>query len=186
MSRLKTKLLQSLPHLKCLSLPNTYVTLSLLNVRSINAKLADIQQDECLKYACINCCCETWLSPVQKSPLLQNQLGIRCDRASSDSRGGTMISILQEMHFCRTQTFTSNGIEVVITTLVLPNLKCLQIALLYRSPSVPAQQLIVMLTRILNYTSESNVPTIILGDFNENLLYLQSEPPIVSLMSSHG
>ena len=186
MSRLKTKLLHSLPNLKCLSLPNTYVTLSLLNVRSINAKLADIQQDECLKYACINCYCETWLSPLQKSPLLQNQLDIRCDRASSDSRGGTMISIPHEMHFCRTQTFTSNGIEVVITTLVLPNLKCLQIALLYRSPSVPAQQLIVMLTRILNYTSESNVPTIILGDFNENLLYLQTEPPIVSLMSSHG
>ena len=96
-----------------------------------------------------------------------------------------MISVAQHMQLCRTQMFASNGIEVIVTTLSLPNAKCLQIALLYRSPSVPMQQLIVTLTGVLNDVSMSNVPTVILGDFNVDLLD-QPQSPIVSLMSTHG
>ena len=63
MLRLKSKLLQSVPELKCLALTNNYVTISLLNIRSIIAKLPDIVQDNCLKHANILCFCETWLTP---------------------------------------------------------------------------------------------------------------------------
>ena len=42
MLRLKNKLLQPVPEFKCISLSNNYVTLSLLNVRSIIAKMPDI------------------------------------------------------------------------------------------------------------------------------------------------
>ena len=107
---------------------------------------------------------------------------MRCDRASGDNKGGTMISVPQHMQPCHTQRFASNGIEVVVTTLSLPNAKSLQIALL---PSVPMQQLLTMLTQVSNYVSMSNTPTVILGDFNDNVLE-QLESPIVSLMSTHG
>ena len=186
MLRLKSKLLQPMPELKCISLSNNYVTLSLLNVRSIIAKMPDILQDNSLNHASILCFCETWLTPSQQTPVVQNnQVAMRCDRASGDNKGGTMISVPQYMQPCHTQRFASNGIEVIITTLSLPNAKSLQIALLYRSPSFPMQQLITMLTRILNYVSMSNTPTVILGDFNDNVLE-QLESPIVSLMSTHG
>ena len=186
MLRLNSKLLQPMPELKCISLSNSYVTLSLLNVRSIIAKMPDILQDNSLKHASILCFCETWLTPSQQTPVVQNnQVAVRCDRASSDNKGGTMISVPRHMQPCHTQRFASNGVEVIITTLSLPNAKSLQIALLYRSPSVPIQQLITMLTRILSYVSMSNTPTVILGDFNDNVLE-QLESPIVSLMSTHG
>ena len=45
MSRLNNKLLPCLPQMQCLSLPSNYVPMSLLNVRSLVAKLADIEQD---------------------------------------------------------------------------------------------------------------------------------------------
>ena len=96
-----------------------------------------------------------------------------------------MISVSQHMQPCRTQTLASSGIEVIVTTLSLPNDKYLQIALLYRSPTTPMQQLISMLTRMLNYVSVSNAPTVILGDFNDNVLD-KPDSPVVSLMSTHG
>ena len=172
-----------MPELKCISLPNHYVTLSLLNVRSIIAKLPDILQDNSLKHASILCFCETWLTPSQQTPIVQNnQVAMRCDRASGDNKGGTMISVPQYMQPCHSQRFASNGIEVVVTILSLSNAKSLQLALLYRRPSVQMQQL---LTRVLNYVSMSNTPTVILGDFNDNVLE-QLESPVVSLMSIHG
>ena len=44
-------------------------------------------------------------------------------------------------------------------------------ALLYRSPSVSMATLITVVSRILTYVSVSNIPCVILGDFNENLLH---------------
>ena len=43
------------------------MTIALLNIRSIVAKLADIEQDMCLKAANILCFCETWLTQSQTS-----------------------------------------------------------------------------------------------------------------------
>ena len=103
MLRLKSKLLQSVPELKCLALTNNYVTISLFNIRSIIAKLPDIVQDNCLKHANILCFCETWLTPLQPTPVVQNnQVAVRCDRASNDNKGGTMISFPQHMRPCNT------------------------------------------------------------------------------------
>lgn len=69
--------------------------------------------------------------------------------------------------------------------LLLPNLTHMQIALLYRSPSVSRTTFIAMLTRLLKHVSVSNVPCVILGDFNEDLLH-QINSPILTLMSEYG
>ena len=94
MSRLKPHLLPSTPNLKCASLPDFYVTIKLLNVRSINAKVQDIVKDKMLKYASVLCFCETWLNPSQPDPkLLDNHTVMRTDRDANNSKGGVMMSI---------------------------------------------------------------------------------------------
>ena len=183
MIRLKTILLQTVPELKQ---HDNHVTIALLNVRSIVAKLPDIAEDNSLRSASILCFCETWLTASQPSPVLQgNSIAIRCDRASGDNKGGVMISVPQDMQPSGTCTFTSNGIEAVCTTLLLPNASQIQIVLLYRSPSVPMEALISLLSRVLNHVTVSGTARIILGDFNEDLLN-HTDSRIVSLMSTYG
>ena len=72
--------------------------IALLNVRSISAKLVDINNDDMLKYASVLCFCETWLSPSQPSPVLHdNHVVFRSDRVSHDNKGGVMISVHENM-----------------------------------------------------------------------------------------
>ena len=108
MTRLNNKLLPPSPPLQFLSLPETYITVCLLNVRSLIAKLADIEQDVYLKAANVVCFCETWLTASQASPSIVNdQVAVRCDRQTGDNKGGTMICIPREMHPTCTRTFTA-------------------------------------------------------------------------------
>ena len=66
---------------------------------------------------------------------------------------------------CSFSTFTSHGIEGLSTRLCVHNTD-IQIALVYRPPSVPTATFITVLVA---HMSLSNIPTIILGDFNEDL-----------------
>ena len=84
-----------------------------------------------------------------------------------------------------TRRYASNGIEAVSTTLLLADNTQIQIALLYRSPSIPLQALTNLLSRVLNHVSVFSLPCVILGDFNEDILH-QTDSRIVSFMSSHG
>ncbi len=61
-----------------------------------------------------------------------------------------MISVPPGMQPAHTSAFTANGIEAVTTTLLLPNACCLQVALLYRSPSVSFNAFLSALAAILN------------------------------------
>ena len=47
---------------------DNHVTITLLNVRSIVAKLPDITNDDSLKCASIMCFCETWLTCSTEYP----------------------------------------------------------------------------------------------------------------------
>ena len=105
MVRLNTKLLQTVPDLEY---HDNHVTIALLNIRSISSKLPDLATDNGLKYASILCFCETWLTASQPSPAVQdNQIAIRCDRASGDNKGGVMISVPQDMQPSCTRRFAS-------------------------------------------------------------------------------
>ena len=61
----------------------------------------------------------------------------------------------------------------------------MQVALVYRSPSVSQAVLITFLCRLLNYVSVSNMPCAILGDINEDLMHQQNSR-LLSLMSDYG
>ena len=89
MFRLNSNLLQPVPPVSCDS--SCQVTIALLNVRSILAKLPDIRADHSLRSVSILCFCETWLNASQPSPvLLHNQIDIRCDRITCENKGGVL------------------------------------------------------------------------------------------------
>ena len=186
MARLNNKLLPPIPQLECLSLADNYVTICLQNVRSFLAKLGDIEQDICLKAANILCFCETWLTTSQPSPrILNDRIVIRCDRQSGNSKGGSMLCVPRCMQPSQTCTILANSIEVACSKLTLPNANQMQIFVLYRSPNAPLQTLLTTLCRVLVYASEADIPTVILGDFNIDILS-QLNSNIVRLMSDHG
>ena len=94
---------------------------------------------------------------------------LRCDRPINDHKGGAMISVTNTMQPSSTVTFVCNGIESLVTCLCVAD-KRLQVAVVYRSPSVPMRQLVQLMTRLLQHVSATGVPTVILGDFNDDVL----------------
>ena len=166
MSRLNGKLIEFLPNLRCLSLPNDYTTISLLHIRSIVAKLPDIEYDSNVNATDILCYTETWLSPSQPSPCIkEGHIVLRCDRVSGNSKGGVLMSVLSAMEPSHINTFTTHGMEVRTTRLFLHNTKYIQIALLYRPPSVPLVSFTNVLTMLMNHMSSYNLPTVIMRTY---------------------
>ena len=87
MFRQNSNLLQPVSQVTCD--PSSHVTIALLNVRSVLAKLPDITADRSLRCASILCFCETWLNASQPSPvLLDDQIDISCDRVTCENKGG--------------------------------------------------------------------------------------------------
>ena len=149
------------------------VSVALLNIRSIGAKLPDVVEDKTLICATIQC----FVRP--------NQIDIRCDRVTCENKGGIMICVTRQLHPSDTQRFAANGIEAVCCMLILPNLTWMQIALVYRSPSVSQRTFRTVLSRLLRHMAMCNTPCLVLGDFNEDLLH-QLNYPNLSFMSEHG
>ena len=184
MARLREKLLQTVPDLQRLP-SSTHVTVALLNVRSVVAKLADIEADPEQMSPNVLCFCETWLSPVQPSPVINaNHVVLRCDRATNDHKGGTMISVDRSMQPSNTANFVSNGMECVVITLQHGDKK-LQVAVVYRSPSVPIIQFVQFMTNIVNHVSTAGIATLVLGDVNDNIL-CDTGSQVERFMTSHG
>ena len=89
-----------------------------------------------------------------------------------------------EMNPCTIHRFAANGIEAVCAMLELPSINNLQVAVVYRSPSVSQTALITLLSRLLTHISMSNTTCVILGDFNEDILHRHST--LLSFMSRFG
>ena len=116
-ARLRQNLLQTVLQLLCLP-TSSHINLALLNVRSIIAKLSDIEADTELNSASVLCFCETWSSPDQPSPVINSSnIVLRCDRSMNNHKGGTMLSVLNTMQPSRLIRFMCHGIESLITTL---------------------------------------------------------------------
>ena len=184
MSRLREKLLQVVPPMQ--HMPSvSHINIVLLNVRSLVAKLVDIKADLELHNANVLCFCETWLSPEEATPLLNPEhVALRCDREVNDHKGGTMISVPHAMQPSRLVPSVCNGIECVVTILCV-NHKRLQIALVYRSPSVPLRVFVQFMTRLLDHLSVADTATVVLGDVNNDVLSA-SGSAVERFMLSHG
>ena len=154
MLRLHSKHLTCVPTLKCHELLTSHVTIALLNVRCVCAKLSDLMCDEDLKCANILCLCETWLSPSQNLPLLMNNhKTLRSDRIFPNNKGGVLISVDQSFTPSDTVTFSNYGIEGIITKLEFPNGVAVRVVLLYRSPTTSLSQFEKCITSIVVTTS---------------------------------
>lgn len=188
MDRLNENLLNPLPVLTSPPFSASHITIALLNVRSIVAKLPDIQQDSTLISTSVLCFTETWLTPQQDNPHIANHSSVvRSDRMSDNNKGGVMISMHQTIQISHVTKFPLNNIliEAFTATLILPNHKQLQVTVVYRSPSVPTSILLTVMSSILNPMTSSSIPSIVLGDFNEDNL-AKTDSRIANLMSHHG
>ena len=164
MERLNNNLLSPLPELKFISLKNSHITISLLNVRSINAKIQDILCDSNMKAASVLCFCKTWLSPCQLSPeICFGHTVVRCDRQSDNNKGGVMMSVDPSVTTYEVLTFNSGGnIEGIVAKLKLPNSSHIALALLYRSPSSTMDSLLNTVNAIIDHVNGFGFPTLIL------------------------
>ena len=132
----------------------------------------------------ILCFCETWLNAAQPTPLLlDDQIDVRCDRMTNENRGGVLICVPSQFNSSNAHRSANTGIEAVSATIQLPNSENLQIAVVYRSPSVSQAMIATLLTRLLRHVTVCAVPCVILGDFNEDFLHCHNSA-IVTLMST--
>ena len=184
MERLNNNLLSPLPMFTC---PDNYISIALLNIRSLVAMLPDIQCDHSLTSASILCFTETWLTPQVSSPvILGNHQVTRSDRTSGDNKGGVLISIPANMQASNETEFSPSGvlIEALSTTLLLPNGCSIRLTVVYRSPSVSIDNLLCMMFGLLHHLESYDMPSIVLGDFNEGLL-AKPNSRMVTLMSQY-
>ena len=152
------------------------VTFSLLNIRSILGKLPDLETDCNINNASIMCFCETWLTPTQESPQLRGHIVLRCDRTIENNHGGILMSVPQYMNPRNVFKFNRPGIEILLATLSFSDKCTMQMVLLYRSPQIPMQHLLTVLISVFN-TLDFSLPSIVLGDFNEDFSPLALNEP---------
>ena len=196
MERLSTLTLPSEPVLKVLSLPgDNWIKISHLNVHSYLAKREDIIRDEAMKHANIMCFTETFLQPQQqleddKFPMQEECIVFRLDREQRNNedltKGGILMVCPQSLLPVSINNQRPHQLELVgITVTSIYSGRRMCILTVYRRP----QQL---LTTFLSLMDEflSNLPqimpTIILGDFNDDLLSTSTSSTLLQLMSSKG
>ena len=112
MVRLNANQLQPVPQVQCKSTSVSHITIALLNIRSLVAKLPDIKADNSLMSASILCFCETWLSASQPSPVIfDDQIHVRCDKITCENKGGVMICVPSQVHPSNIHRFASNAVS---------------------------------------------------------------------------
>ena len=95
---------------------------------------------------------------------------LRSDKASGNCKGGVLTSVPNTIELSHTSTFITHGIEGLTTRLrTHAHNADIQIALLYGPPNVPTTMFQTILTTLVTHMSLSNMPTLMLGDFNEDL-----------------
>ena len=79
----------------------------------------------------------------------------------------------------------SNGIESILVALTIYNNIIMSLALIYRPPNVPLNILLDFLSEFLTLNHNSDIPIIILGDFNEDI-FDKPDSPLLILMQNNG
>ena len=186
MIRLNDKVLSPLP---VYVNPEHYITIALLNVRSLIPKLPDIECDDSLAVASIYCFTETWLQPGIESPSLicGNSTSMRVDSASGDRKGGVFISLPESVKILDFYDCQVDGvaIEILFATLRIPGGNLIHLTLVYRSPSVSTKDLLETMCSVLSHLQSFDVVSFVVGDFNEDLL-INTDSQLEALMTECG
>ena len=184
MTRLSTQCLPSEPVPKVVTLPrDSWIKLVHLNVHSYLAKHDDIIRDEAMKQANIMCFTETFLQPQQELehnqlPMQEECMVCRLDREQRTNedlaKNGIMLVCPKSLQPVRIGIHIKPQLEVV--------------TIMATSTYSSSRMCIVAVSLMDEFLSNlpQIVPTIILGDFNENLLSMSSPSPLLELMSSTG
>ena len=189
------KLLPPLPVPQVVTLPRAdWTKIGHLNVRSYLSKLDDIVGDESIAHADIMCFTESFLKPHQhvNSLTLNGESSIlyRYDRVTTSSQnlsnGGVMIACASSLQPHSISIQHPPSLEIV--SIMVSTHRDLQmcVVVVYRRPQLPLRSLLSLLEDYLGDLPHQTMPTVIVGDFNENLLSSPSSSVLLQFMASQG
>lgn len=164
-----------------------YLNIGHLNVHSHLAKQEDIFCDSCLQSKHVMCFTETFLKlqHAVHNLTLNNQLVqvFRLDRqqhgTESVSGGGVMIACVSALTPQEVIVEHSAQLEVKGISIFHDVLGDMYIIAVYKRPQQMTTQLLSLLSTYLECIPYETVPTVILGDFNNNLLLSDHSTVIV-------
>ena len=194
MNRLSTQSLPSEPVPKVLNLPkDSWIKIAHLNVHSYLAKHEDIIRDQAMQQANIMCFTETFLQPQQQLehnqlPMQEECMVFRLDRQQTSrndlTKGGIMIACSTSLQPVRIDTQRPSQLEAVSIIATSTNSGCrMCILAVYKHPQQPMTTFLSLMDEFISSLPQI-VPTIILGDFNDDLLSTSSSSRLLQLMSS--
>ena len=196
MKRLSTQSLPSEPVPKVITLPrDSWIKIAHLNVHSYLAKHEDIIRDEAMKHVNIMCFTETFLRPQQqlddnKLPMQEECMVFRLDRVQNSiddlTKGGIMMVCPSSLQPVRISNQRSSQLELVGITATSTHSRCrMCILTVYRHPQQPVTTFLSLMNKLISNLPQI-VPTIILGDFNDDLLSTSASSRLLQFMSSKG
>ena len=195
MERLTSDILlppQPVPQVMALT-STEWIKIEHLNVRSYRAKLEDVAEDKCIAHADVMCFTETHLKSHHNVGNLtlngESSIFYRYDRATSSaqdlSNGGVLIACASSLHPLCTNIQHPPTLEIVSIVVSTKPGHHICVVAVYRRPQLPLDTFLPLLSDYLGNLPQG-MPTVILGDFNENLLPSTSSTRLLQLMSSLG
>ena len=189
MKRLSTQRLSSKLLPKVVTLPgDSWIKIAHLNVHSYLAKHVT---DEVMRHVNIMCFTETFLRPQQqlgdKLPMKEDCMVFRLDRTQTSlddlTKGGIMIACPKSLQPIRITNDTPSQLELIGITATSTHSRC--IITVYRRPQQPLTTFLTLMDHLISNLPQI-VPTIILGDFNDDPISTSPSLRLLHFMSSKG
>ena len=162
----------------CLALSQeNWINIGHLNVHSYNAKVDDVTSDQCVLSTDVMCFTETFLTPqlsvgnivLNKQPAQVYRLDRPATYPQDLEKGGIMVACVESLQPEEVNIHHHGHLEVKTISLTHHSIGKMYIVTMYRRPWLPA---VIFLGHLDNYLSlfpYKQYPTVILGDFNDNL-----------------
>ena len=196
MERLAANCLPPEPVPQVVALPKqNWIKIGHLNIRSYLAKQEDIKCDLPMSHADIMCFTETFLRPqqcIEDNFLLNTETSemFRLDRIATSSQdlsnGGIMIACARSLLLENTNISHPTLLETKSITITTHSNHRMYVVAVYRRPQLPLSTFLPLLDDYLSRISHQEIPTVVLGDFNEDLLSTACSSRVVTLMTSKG
>jgi len=140
-------------------------------VHSLYNKCSDVIDIYRSQNISVFCLTETWLSSNIRSSefLFEGYTTHRIDRDYGNG-GGLCCLVDKKVPFSIENVFCSMSLELLHVSIDFSHMKPLQVITIYRRPNASMPTFISELTNFLNNINYMNLPCILLGDFNHDLL----------------